>query len=96
VIIQSNNLEIVGVFCDNQPAKSRSSLIRRIQHILVRENKWFVRYTPKENNQVTNALIKMVLTNDVDLRIFDDPPVEIQVILKEDRARGILNMGTSL
>ncbi|MBA0743402.1 hypothetical protein Gogos_006085, partial [Gossypium gossypioides] len=32
----------------------------------------------------------MSLTNDEDLRIFDNPAVEIQVILKEDRDNCIL------
>ncbi|MBA0844754.1 hypothetical protein Goarm_022671, partial [Gossypium armourianum] len=33
---------------------------------------------------------KMSLTNDEDLCMFDSPPVEIQVILKEDRDSYIL------
>ncbi|KAH1073057.1 hypothetical protein J1N35_025385, partial [Gossypium stocksii] len=35
VIIQFDNLEVVEVICDSQSAKSSSSLIRRIQHILL-------------------------------------------------------------
>ncbi|MBA0876524.1 hypothetical protein Goshw_025231, partial [Gossypium schwendimanii] len=32
----------------------------------------------------------MTFENDEDLRMFDVPPMKIQVVLKEDRVKGIL------
>ncbi|MFQ6653342.1 hypothetical protein Gotur_024785 [Gossypium turneri] len=38
----------------------------------------------------------MVFVNYKDLCMFDVPPMEIQIILKEDRVRGILSPVTSM
>ncbi|MBA0829131.1 hypothetical protein Goarm_013753, partial [Gossypium armourianum] len=59
VIIQFAKLEVVKAICDRQLAGASIYLVRRIQQILSRENKWFVRYLPRENNHVADALAKM-------------------------------------
>ncbi|MBA0556385.1 hypothetical protein Golob_026491, partial [Gossypium lobatum] len=49
-----------------------------------------------KNNQEADALTKMTFENDEDLRMFDVPPMKIQVVLKEDRVKGILAPVTSI
>ncbi|MBA0798523.1 hypothetical protein Gohar_009108 [Gossypium harknessii] len=43
-----------------------------------------------------DALTKMTFENDDDLRMFDVPPMKIQIVLKEDRVKGILAPVTSM
>ncbi|MBA0815541.1 hypothetical protein Gohar_000305, partial [Gossypium harknessii] len=84
VIIQSDNLENVISICESKFDGPKSSLIRRIQQILTFEEKWSLNYVLRETNRVADALAKMVLLSDEALHIFEDPPLEIKVILKED------------
>ncbi|MBA0671874.1 hypothetical protein Goklo_007497 [Gossypium klotzschianum] len=52
VIIQSNNLEVVKAIQGRVYTTLNSALIRQIQSILSQENQWFLRYIPREQNQV--------------------------------------------
>ncbi|KAH1113665.1 hypothetical protein J1N35_007043, partial [Gossypium stocksii] len=63
----------------------KSSLIKRIQQILVFEEKWSLNYISRESNQVADALAKMTLTRSESLHMFEEPPLAIKRILKEDR-----------
>lgn len=87
VFIQSDNLEVIKAICDRQLVGASISLVRRIQQILFHEDKWFVRYIFREENQTTNALAKMVFVNVEYLCLFNAPPIEIQIILETDRVR---------
>ncbi|MBA0871606.1 hypothetical protein Goshw_028089 [Gossypium schwendimanii] len=49
--------------------------------ILAEEEKWLLRYVPKEDNKFVDALAKMALSYDEELLMFDETPIEIQGIL---------------
>ncbi|MBA0571168.1 hypothetical protein Golob_004756, partial [Gossypium lobatum] len=59
VFIQSDNLGLMRAIYDSKTISSNYSLIRRIQQILSQEGQWFLRHTPRENNQVVDGLAKM-------------------------------------
>ncbi|MBA0783461.1 hypothetical protein Gotri_001170 [Gossypium trilobum] len=90
VLIQSDNLEMVKTICDRKLDRSNISLVRRIQQILKHEDKWLVRYTLGENNQVANFLAKLAFVTKEELCLFDNPSLEIQEIIKNYRSRGML------
>ncbi|MBA0770997.1 hypothetical protein Gotri_019532 [Gossypium trilobum] len=58
--------------------------LRRIQQILAFEEKWFLIYVPRETNRAADALAKMGLLNGETLHMFEDPPLEIKEISKDD------------
>ncbi|MBA0802531.1 hypothetical protein Gohar_012814, partial [Gossypium harknessii] len=80
----SDNLENVSSICKSKLDGPKSSLIRRIQQILTFEEKWSLNYVPRESNRVADALAKMALMRDEALHMFEEPPLEIKKILKED------------
>ncbi|MBA0694112.1 hypothetical protein Goari_004437, partial [Gossypium aridum] len=84
VIIQSDNLENVISICESKFDGPKSSLIRRVQQILAFEEKWSLNYVPSESNRVADALAKMVLMRDETLHMFEELPLEIKEVLKED------------
>ncbi|KAK5844957.1 hypothetical protein PVK06_001104 [Gossypium arboreum] len=84
VIIQSDCLENVLSLHDSKLDGLRSSLIRRIHQILAYEEKWSLNYIPRESNQVADTLAKMALKMNGTLRIFEEPPLEIQVLWKDE------------
>ncbi|KAH1048233.1 hypothetical protein J1N35_039017 [Gossypium stocksii] len=84
VIIQSDNLENVITIGASKPDDPKSSLIRRIHQFLAFEEKWSLNYIPRESNRVTDALAKMALARSETLQIFEEPPLEIQVLLKDE------------
>ncbi|MFQ6632554.1 hypothetical protein Gotur_008589 [Gossypium turneri] len=43
-------------------------------------------YVPRETNRVADALAKMTLSSVESLHIFEDPPLEIKEILKDDKS----------
>ncbi|MBA0600746.1 hypothetical protein Gorai_003946, partial [Gossypium raimondii] len=73
VTIHSDSLEVVAAISNNKPKRTNSALIRRIQQIFVNEEKWSLRYVPRETNKIADALAKMTLLNDEVLHMFDDP-----------------------
>ncbi|MBA0818234.1 hypothetical protein Gohar_021615 [Gossypium harknessii] len=81
VVIQFDNLEIVIAISDRKLEGSTSNLIKRIQQILAKEEKWLLRYVPNENNKFVYALAKMAPSNDDEVLMFDETPIEIQGIL---------------
>ncbi|MBA0636872.1 hypothetical protein Godav_005412 [Gossypium davidsonii] len=70
----------------------KNSLIRRIQQILAFEEKWSLIYVPRETNRAADALEKMALLSDESLHMFEDPPLEITEILKDDSSFDNLSM----
>ncbi|MBA0676941.1 hypothetical protein Gohar_017456 [Gossypium harknessii] len=73
VTIQFDNLEIVVAISNSKLEESNSTLIKRIQQILANEENWTLRYVPRENNRIADALAKLALLNDEELHMFDDP-----------------------
>ncbi|MFQ6657217.1 hypothetical protein Gotur_026992 [Gossypium turneri] len=67
-------------------------MIRRIQHILAFEEKWSLIYVPRETNRAADPLAKMALLNDKSLHMFEDPPLDITEILKDDSSFDNLSM----
>ncbi|MBA0764781.1 hypothetical protein Gotri_014069 [Gossypium trilobum] len=96
VLILSDNLEVVKVIYDRNSTRSSIFLVKRIQHNLSQEKRWFVRHIPRKNNQATNILTKMAFANKVELYLFEASPLEIQEILEEDVTRGALSPGSTL
>ncbi|MBA0701542.1 hypothetical protein Goari_022259, partial [Gossypium aridum] len=92
----SDNLEVVNTICDNRSAGPHSSLVRRIQQIFSSKDRWFLRYSPRENNQVVDTLAKLAHNNDEDLCISDKPPVENQAALEEDSLKEFSNLNISM
>ncbi|MBA0698053.1 hypothetical protein Goari_021562, partial [Gossypium aridum] len=90
VLIQLDNLEMVKTICDRKLDRSNISLVRRIQQILKHEDKWLVRYTLGENNQVVDLLAKLAFVIKEELCLFDYPSSEIQEIIKNYISRGML------
>ncbi|MFQ6636847.1 hypothetical protein Gotur_012852 [Gossypium turneri] len=48
------------------------------------EEKWSLIYILRETNRAADALAKMALLSDKTLHMFEDPPLEIKEILKDD------------
>ncbi|MBA0561307.1 hypothetical protein Golob_018150, partial [Gossypium lobatum] len=67
------NLETVIAISDSNIEGSKSTLIKRIQHILGNEEKWSLRYVPSGTNKIADALAKMALLNDEVLYMFENP-----------------------
>ncbi|MBA0801394.1 hypothetical protein Gohar_011762, partial [Gossypium harknessii] len=86
VIIQSDNLENVISISESKFGSPKNSLIRRIQQILAFKENWSLNYVPRETNRVADALAKMALSSVESLHIFEDPPLEIKEILKDDNS----------
>ncbi|KAH1067662.1 hypothetical protein J1N35_032649 [Gossypium stocksii] len=84
VIIQSDNLENVITIGASKPDDPKSSLIMRIHQILAFEEKWSLNFIPREYNRVTDALAKMALARSETLQIIEEPPLEIQALLKDE------------
>ncbi|KAH1113783.1 hypothetical protein J1N35_007161 [Gossypium stocksii] len=84
VIIQSDNLENVISICASELDGLESSLIRRNHQILAFEEKCSLNYIPRESNRVADALAKMALMRSGNLQIFEEPPLELQVLLKDE------------
>ncbi|MBA0575383.1 hypothetical protein Golob_024045, partial [Gossypium lobatum] len=61
VIIQSDSLEVVKDILESISTEANLALIRRIQSILFQEKLWFLRYIPRDQNQVTDYLAKQAL-----------------------------------
>lgn len=78
VIIQSDNLENNISISDNKIVGHKSTLIRRIQQILAFEEKWSLRYVPRETNWIAYALAKMSLSSDEVLYMFEEPPLGLK------------------
>ncbi|MBA0572486.1 hypothetical protein Golob_002826 [Gossypium lobatum] len=83
IVIQSDNLEVIGTIGDSKLERSNSTLVRRIQHILSNKEKWFLRYVLRESNNE-------------DLHIFDVPPITIQEVLKEENTGDNLFINKSM
>nr|KJB82714.1 hypothetical protein B456_013G210500 [Gossypium raimondii] len=96
IIIQFDNLEVVVTISDSKLERSKSTLVRQIQQILLNEEKWCLRYVPRETNKIAHALTKMALSNDEVLPMFDDLSMEIQKVLKEKNTRGNLLMNMTI
>ncbi|MBA0755357.1 hypothetical protein Gogos_020591 [Gossypium gossypioides] len=96
VLILLDNLEAVKVICDRNSDVSSISLVRRIQHILFQEERWFIQYICRKDNQATDTLAKMVFANEEDLCLFEDSSLEIQKTLEEDITKGSLFPSSSL
>ncbi|KAH1055847.1 hypothetical protein J1N35_033912 [Gossypium stocksii] len=84
-IIRSDDLENVISINDSKSGVPNNSLIKRIQQILALEDNWSLIYVPRETNYAADALAKMTQPNDETLRIYEEPPLKIKEILKEDR-----------
>ncbi|MBA0618764.1 hypothetical protein Godav_028062, partial [Gossypium davidsonii] len=67
------NLEIVIAISDSNIEGSKSTLIKRIQQILVNEEKWPLRHVPSGTNKITDALAKMALLNNEVFYMFENP-----------------------
>ncbi|MBA0765111.1 hypothetical protein Gotri_014365 [Gossypium trilobum] len=80
-----NILRPIMHFDDRLGAPTGEEYPRRIQQNFSSKDRWFLRYSPRENNQVVNTLAKLALNNDEDLCISDKPPVENQAALEEDK-----------
>ncbi|KAG8500362.1 hypothetical protein CXB51_004181 [Gossypium anomalum] len=78
VLVLSNKLEVVKVIYDRNSVEPSISLVKRIQHILSQEERWFVRHILRENNQATDTLVKMAFANEKELRLYETSPIEIQ------------------
>ncbi|MBA0696590.1 hypothetical protein Goari_003132 [Gossypium aridum] len=95
-IIQSDNLEVVAAISNRKLEGSNSTLVRQIRQILSVEERWCLRYVPRENNKIAYALVKMALSNVEGLDMIEDPPIEIQEVIKEDNARGNLQKNMNM
>ncbi|MBA0619102.1 hypothetical protein Godav_028340, partial [Gossypium davidsonii] len=84
VTVQLDNLENVISICESKLGGPKNSLIRRIQQILAFEEKWLLIYVPRETNRAADALAKMGLLSGETLHMFEDPPLEIKEISKDD------------
>ncbi|MBA0768672.1 hypothetical protein Gotri_017457 [Gossypium trilobum] len=71
VIIQSDSLEVVKAILESTSTEANLALIRRIQSILFQEKLWFLRYIPRDQNQVTDCLAKQALIGTDNLQMFD-------------------------
>ncbi|MBA0760382.1 hypothetical protein Gotri_023130 [Gossypium trilobum] len=71
-------------------------LIRRIQQFVASERKWSLRYVPRETNWIADVLAKMALSSDEVLHMFEEPPMEINEILKEAFSSDNLIMNISM
>ncbi|KAH1057185.1 hypothetical protein J1N35_035250 [Gossypium stocksii] len=87
VIIQSDNLEAVVAINNSKLEGSNSTPVEWILKILSIEEKWCLKYVPKETNKITDALAKMTISNYEDLYMFEVPLMEIQEVLKEETIR---------
>ncbi|MFQ6635569.1 hypothetical protein Gotur_011331 [Gossypium turneri] len=77
---------------ESKLACPKNSLIKRIQQILAFEEKWSLIYVPGETNRAAVALAKMALLSDESLHMFEDSPLEITEILKDDSSFDNLSM----
>ncbi|MBA0608493.1 hypothetical protein Godav_020707 [Gossypium davidsonii] len=62
---------------------------------ITKEEKWLLRHVLREANKIANALVKMALSNDEILHMFDDP-IEIQEVLQKESTRSNLDMSTPM
>ncbi|KAG8475469.1 hypothetical protein CXB51_032329 [Gossypium anomalum] len=92
VITQSDNLENIIFISESKLGGPKNSPIRRIQQTLAFEEKWSLAYVPRETNWGVDALAKMALLSDESLHMFEDPPLGIIEILKDDNSFDNLSM----
>ncbi|KAH1055232.1 hypothetical protein J1N35_033297 [Gossypium stocksii] len=78
VIIQSDNLEVVAIG-NSKLEGSNSTLVKQICWILLIEEKWCLRYVPRETNKIVDAVTKMALSNDEDSHMFEVHSIVILV-----------------
>ncbi|MBA0614885.1 hypothetical protein Godav_015116, partial [Gossypium davidsonii] len=85
VIIQFDSLEVVKAILESTSTEANSALIRRIQSILFQEKQWFLRYIPRDENQVANCLAKQALIGTDNLQVFDAPHLMIRTLMELDK-----------
>ncbi|MBA0813249.1 hypothetical protein Gohar_027118, partial [Gossypium harknessii] len=70
----------------------KEDLVMELQQTPIQpySERWCLRYVPRENNKIADALAKMALSNVEGLHMIEDPPIEIQEVIREDNARGNL------
>ncbi|KAK5819060.1 hypothetical protein PVK06_024017 [Gossypium arboreum] len=73
IIIQFDSMEVVKAILDSSSTEANSTLIRRIQSILFQEKQWFLQYIPRDQNQVTNCLVKQALIRTDNWQVFNAP-----------------------
>ncbi|KAK5771936.1 hypothetical protein PVK06_048192 [Gossypium arboreum] len=96
VIIHTDNLENVIFISDSKHGGPKNSPIRRIQQILAFEENLSLNYVPRETNRVADALAKMALSSAESLNLFEDPPLEIKEIFKNENSLDNLLMILSM
>ncbi|MBA0570855.1 hypothetical protein Golob_004461, partial [Gossypium lobatum] len=70
----------------------KEDLVMELQQTPIQpySERWCLRYVPRENNKIADALAKMALSNVEGLHMIEDPSIEIQEVIREDKARGNL------
>ncbi|MBA0725306.1 hypothetical protein Golax_021902, partial [Gossypium laxum] len=87
---------VVAAISNRKLEGSNSTFIRQIRQILSVEERWCLRYVPRENNKIAYALVKMALSNVEGLHMIEDPHIEIQEVIREDNARGNLQKNMNM
>ncbi|MBA0575382.1 hypothetical protein Golob_024045 [Gossypium lobatum] len=89
VIIQSDSLEVVKDILESISTEANLALIRRIQSILFQEKLWFLRYIPRDQNQVTDYLAKQALIGTDNLQMFDAYLSMTRTLIELDKNKNI-------
>ncbi|KAH1073635.1 hypothetical protein J1N35_025963 [Gossypium stocksii] len=73
VLIQMDSLQAAKIIQDDSTGNSNSTLIRRIRQTLPMVKQWKIQHFPREENTITDNLVKMVRDKRPDLKLFEDP-----------------------
>ncbi|KAH1046624.1 hypothetical protein J1N35_037408 [Gossypium stocksii] len=84
VKIQTNNLEVVKALNMEENVDSGITLLRRIKRTLQSVGQWEVRHVPKECNLVADHLVKMSLSWQTALQVFEAPPDGVVSVLRQE------------
>ncbi|MBA0715001.1 hypothetical protein Golax_013936, partial [Gossypium laxum] len=55
---------------------SNSTLLKRIHQILTNVKQWKIQHIPREENTMTDSIVKMIRDRKSRLRLFENPPLQ--------------------
>ncbi|MBA0793196.1 hypothetical protein Gohar_017615, partial [Gossypium harknessii] len=64
IVIQTDNMEVIGAINESLLKGSNSTLIRCILKLLQNEENWLIEYVPRNENRKANSITKLAFNRE--------------------------------
>ncbi|MBA0704555.1 hypothetical protein Golax_016804, partial [Gossypium laxum] len=93
ILIHTNNLEVAQALRMNTLAISISTLVRRIQKLLLQyKGHWVVKHIPREANCVADKIAKLVFADKAGVNVLTTAPIDLLDLIDKDKTNGAFDI----